>query len=397
MKYDFTTAPDRRNTGSFKWEQMYDWNPDTPDGIIPFSIADMELRNAPEICQGLAEYALSDKVFGYTGATDSYLDAISSWMKRRHDWEIQKDWIVSVGGVVPAFFIAVQTFVQPGEGVIIMPPVYYPFFKAMEVSGRSIARNPLIKTDQGYGIDFADLEEKAKDPNNKALLFCSPHNPVGRVWSREELERVTEICVRNDLLIINDEIHNDLIMPGSKHTIMAKVSEQAADNMLICTAPSKSFNLAGLCCSNIMVPNKELREKYRKGLSQYGHNMVGCFGYQACELAYNRAEDWLEELIRLIWHNHLELKQYLGKHLPEVKVFDLEGTYLQWMDFNALGMSNEELEGFMHREALLFLDEGYIFGTEGDGFERINIACPTRVLMEGLERMVKALRARSET
>ena len=394
MKYDFTTAPDRRNTGSLKWDQMAKWNPDTPEGIVPFSIADMELLPAPEISQGLAEYALSGSVFGYSGPTESYLESVTGWMRRRHHWDIQKDWIVPVGGVVPAFFVAVKQFVKPGEGVIIMTPVYYPFYLAMELSGREITRNPLIITENGYEIDFEDLEEKAKDPNNKALLFCSPHNPVGRVWTKEELERVSDICVRNNILIIDDEIHNDLIMPGHTHTVMAAVSEAAPENMLICTAPSKTFNLAGLICSNIIIPNQKLREEYKAGLMQQGHTMVGCFGYQACEIAYNKGEAWLSELLQLIWHNHLELKKYLNQHLPEIKVFDLQGTYLQWLDFNPLGMSKEELEEFMHKDALLFLDEGYIFGPEGDGYERINLACPTKVLMDGLERLVRALRSK---
>jgi aminotransferase/cystathionine beta-lyase len=395
MKYDFVTAPNRSKTGSSKWEQMKDWNPNIPEGIIPFSVADMELKNAPEICQGLAKYATSESVFGYSQPTNSYLDSVCSWMKRRHNWDIKPEWIQVFAGVVPAFFTAVNAFTQPGEGVIIMTPVYYPFFMAMELSGRTIVRNQLIKTENSYDIDFQDLEEKAKDPNNKVLLFCSPHNPVGRVWRKEELEKVADICIRNDVLIITDEIHNDLIMPGYEHTVLATVLEEAANNMLICTAPSKTFNLAGLATSNIIIPNPKLKERFSKVSMQNGLFGVNCFGLRACEIAYTECEAWLDELNQLIYHNHLELKKYLSEHLPEVKVYDLQGTYLQWMDFNSLGMSNEELEKFMHMEALLFFDEGYVFGKEGSGFERMNIACPTKMMMDGLERLTKAIKKRN--
>lgn len=391
MKYDFETAPDRSKTGSSKWEQMKTWNPNVSEDIVPFSVADMEFKNAPEICQGLSQYALSDSVFGYSLPTDSYLETVCSWMKRRHDWEIKPEWITVFPGVVPAFFTAVTAFTQPGEGVIIMTPVYYPFYMAMELSGRTIARNPLIETGSSYEIDFEDLEEKAKDPNNKVLLFCSPHNPVGRVWTKEELEKITDICLRNNVLIISDEIHNDLIMPGSEHTIMAKISKEAADNMLVCTAPSKTFNLAGLATSNIIISNPELRERFSKVATQNGLFSVNCFGLRACEIAYSQCEAWLDELNQLIYHNHLELKKYMAENLPQIKVYDLQGTYLQWMDFRALGMSKEELEKFMHLEALLYFDEGYVFGDEGTGYERMNIACPTKVMMDGLERLKKAL------
>ncbi|MCM3570954.1 MalY/PatB family protein [Neobacillus mesonae] len=390
MKYDFETLVDRSNTGSSKWEQMKKLNPDV-EGIVPYSVADMELKNPPEIIEGLKKY-LDEIILGYAVPTKGFYNAVSGWMKKRHNWEIKPEWIVNSSGVVSAFYTAVRAYTNPGDGVIINSPVYYPFYMAIEQNGRNVVKNPLINDGNTYVIDYEDLEQKAKDPKNKILLFCSPHNPVGRVWKKEELEKVADICLRNNVLIVSDEIHNDLIMPGYQHTVFAAISEEAANNMIICTAPSKTFNLAGVQASNIIIPNEALREAFQKELASIGFHQLNIFGYKACEIAYTECEEWLEQLIEHIHHNHVELKKYLAEHLPDVKVYDLEGTYLQWMDFNAYGMANDELEKFMHNEAKVFLDEGYIFGEEADGFERMNIACPTKTMMEGLERLVKAVK-----
>lgn len=270
-----------------------------------------------------------------------------------------------------------------------MSPVYYPFYYAIERNARNIVKSPLISTGTSYIINYEDLEEKAKNPKNKVLLFCSPHNPTGRVWTKEELEKVADICLRNNVFIISDEIHNDLIMPGHKHTVFATISEEVKDNMIICTAPSKTFNIAGLQNSNIIIPNQNIRERYNKVLESNAIGLVNMIGLKACEIAYTQCEDWLEQLIELIYHNHLELKKFIQENIPQIKVYDLEGTYLQWLDFNAFGLSNEQLEELMHKKAELYFDEGYVFGEEGSGFERWNIACPTKVMMEGLERLKK--------
>lgn len=392
MKYDFETVVNRYGKGSAKYEQMLGWNPDVSEDIIPFSVADMELKNAPEIVEGLKSY-LDSHILGYTLPTEGYLNAVCGWMKRRHDWEIKPEWIVGAAGVVGAFYSAIKALTKPGEGVIIMSPVYYPFYSAIELNGRKTVKNPLINTGETYVIDYDDLEEKAKDPNNKILLFCSPHNPVGRVWMKEELEKVAEICLRNEVIIISDEIHFDLIMPGYEHTVFANISEEVANNMIVCTAPSKTFNLAGMQTSNIIIPNQKLRDAYLAEVTSNGFFTLNILGYKACEIAYTQCENWLDQLIELIYNNHLELKKYLEKNLPQVKVYDLEGTYLQWMDFKELGMNKDELEEFMHREAKVFFDEGYVFGEEGNGFERMNIACPTNVMMTALKRMVSAVKS----
>lgn len=388
--YDFNTVIDRTNTGSAKWEAMKKSNPNVSQGVIPFSVADMELKNPPEVINGLKEY-IDSAVLGYTLPTENYLNAVCGWMKRRHNWNIKPEWIIGSAGVVEAFFSAIKALSSPNDGVIIMSPVYYPFYNAIEANGRAVVKNPLIKNGSTYVIDYDDLEKKAQNPKNKILLFCSPHNPVGRVWSKEELEKVGEICLRNNVLIISDEIHFDLIMPGHKHTVFATISEELANNMVVCTAPSKTFNIAGMQVSNIIIPNKRIRDAYMKEIESNGFFTLNILGYKACEIAYTKCEGWLDELIKLINHNHLELKKYIEENIPVIKVFDLEGTYLQWMDFSGLGLNKEELETFTQKEAQLFFDEGYMFGEEGIGFERMNLACPTKVLIEALKRLKKSV------
>lgn len=388
--YDFKTTPDRRDLGSIKWEQMLQWKPDVSADIIPFTIADMELKNPPEIVQGLKDY-LDTAVLGYTQPTAGYLSAVCGWMKRRHGWTIRPEWICGSQGVVSAFFTAIKAFSAPGEGVIIQTPVYYPFYKAIESNGRALVKNPLKFDGQRYGIDFEGLERAASDPNNKILLFCSPHNPVGRVWTQEELTKVGEICLAHNILIISDEIHFDLVMPGYKHTVFATISDKLADTMIVCTAPSKTFNLAGLQTSNIIIPNAALRSRFASEQESEGFSCLGILGYKACEIAYTQCETWLEQLLSLVSHNHEVLKFYIEKKIPDVKVFDLEGTYLQWMDFRGLGMDKDRLEQFLHAEAELFFDEGYVFGEEGAGFERMNLACPTKKVLDGIERLAAAV------
>lgn len=389
MKYDFTSIISRANTGSEKWEQMKGWNPNISEDTVPFSVADMEFKNPPEIIEGLKNY-LDSVILGYTGPTESYYKAVCSWMKERHAWNIKPEWIVGSAGVVSAFFSAIKALTKPGDGIVVMSPVYYPFYMAIEKNDRKVVKNQLINNGKTYEIDFEDLEKKTQDPSNKILLFCSPHNPAGRVWTTEELERVGEICLRNKVLIISDEIHFDIIMPGYKHTVFASLSEELANNMIVCTAPSKTFNLAGLQTSNIIIPNEKIRDAYRKEVESNGFFSLNIFGYKACEIAYTQCENWLEELIEVVHHNHLELKKYIEENIPAIKVFELQGTYLQWMDFNKLGLDKDELEKLMH-ESELFFDEGYIFGEEGIGFERMNLACPTSVLMKALERLKNAI------
>jgi aminotransferase/cystathionine beta-lyase len=392
MKYDFTTRVDRKQNGSVKWDDMYAKKPDVSLDVIPLSVADMELVNAPEIIHGLKDY-LDKNVVGYTQATSQYNQAVIGWMKQRHNWDIKEEWIIKSPGVVPAFFTAVKAFTKPGEGVIIQPPVYYPFSMAIAENNRKLVANALIRDEDNltYSIDFDDLEAKAKDPNNKVFLFCSPHNPVGRVWTEEELRKVSDICLRNNVLMLSDEIHFDILLPGVKHTIYSALSKEAEDNCIVFTAPSKTFNLAGMQTSNIIIPNKEIFEKLRKEFMTSASFMLNCVGLKACEIAYTQCGQWLDEFILLLKQNHELVKDFFAKYIPQVKVYRLEGTYLQWLDFRAFGMDEKVLESFMINQAEWFTDEGYIFGDGGAGFERINLACPTLVLEQALERLKKAL------
>ncbi len=388
MKYDFETYIDKRGTGSAKWMEMEKKCEAVPDGIVPLSVADMEFRTAPEIVTGLKEY-LDGMNVGYTEATDAYYDAVRGWMRTRHNWEVAREWIVYTPGVVMALGIAVRAFTKIGEGVIIMPPVYYPFRLVVEQQGRRLVENPIAERDGAFCIDFDDLEKKAADPNTKMLLLCSPHNPVGRVWTNEELAAVGDICARHGVLVVSDEIHNDLIMPGYTHTVFSQAGD-FADNAIICTAPSKTFNLAGMQTSNIVIQNEQMRKAFTRCKLEAGLIELNALSYRACELAYTKCAAWLDELICVIDENRRLTEEFVRKHLPMARVVRLEGTYLLWLDLRAYGLSCEALEQKMIG-AHLFFDEGYIFGTGGEGFERINIACPRSVLASALERLNQAL------
>ena len=392
MKYDFETLIDRSATGSAKWAEMRNMNRDLPEGVVPFSVADMELKNAPQIMSGLREFFDENKMsLGYTIHTRSYLDAVSGWMKRRHDWEADMDWLVLSPGVVTALFCAVRAFTEPGEGVINFSPVYYPFSSAVTRSGRTLVDVPLALNGDRYTIDWDRFETAAKNKSNKLLLLCSPHNPVGRVWTRGELSRISDICLEYGVFVISDEIHNDLVMPGYSHTIFASLSEDAAYNSLICTSPSKSFSLAGLQVSNNFVPDGERRAAIRDEMARNAMMTLNAVGYRACEIAYNECGDWLDQAVSLIARNAGIVEEFMLANIPRVRVFTLEGTYLQWWDCRRLFDDYKEMESFMRNKAYLFLDEGYIFGETGKGFERINLACPTWVLQEALDRLLKAL------
>ena len=394
MKYDFENTVDRSGLGSSKWLEMRKANPDLPAGIIPFSVADMEIKNAPEIMEGLREYLDKDKLtLGYTTFTESYNEAVRGWMKTRHGWDADMRWNVLTPGVVSAFFNAVRAYTEPGEGVIIFSPVYYPFNMAIEFQKRRIVDVPLVDSGMRYEIDWEQFEAAAGAPENKLLLFCSPHNPVGRVWLHDELMKVSEICLRNGVIVLSDEIHNDLIMPGHKHTIFAALSEEAAQNCVLCTAPSKTFSLAGLQTSNIFVPNEELRRKLLDEIHSFGLFSLNIIGYKACEIAYTKCANWLEQAIALISDNAKFTEKFMAENIPQIKVYPLEGTYLQWWDCRELFSDHLEMEDFMQKKAHLFFDEGYIFGDTGKGFERINLACPKKVLSDALNRLCAALKA----
>lgn len=395
MKYDFETVLDRYDNGSVKWNLMKKMKPQVERGIVPFSIADMEFKNPPEIIEALKEY-LDTAVLGYQTAEPSWYEAVTSWTKRRYGWETKPEWFYTTPGVVHALYHGVLAFTEPEDGVIIMPPVYHPFYKAVETNGRRVVKCPLKEgRNLSYSIDFDRLDALAAEEKNRLLILCNPHNPVGRVWTREELLKISEICLRHHVFVISDEIHCDLIMPGRRFTSFASLSEENAANTMTCIAPSKTFNLAGLEASCVILPDRERRHRLKAEMGRVSYEgRVNALGYKAMEAAYTKCDAWLAEAVQVIYNNHLLLSDFLKEHCPEVKAAPLEGTYLQWLDLRSLGWTPEEQEKIMV-EADLFFDEGSMFGPEGDGFERMNLACPQTVMMDGLYRLSQAVNGRN--
>lgn len=390
MKYNFNEVPCRKDVGSAKWRGMYAINPNVSEDVIPFSVADMEFYNAPALVEGLKKY-LDEPIFGYTGPTERYYDAVINYMAKYHNYKIEKDWIVEIGGIVPALFHLVSSLTNMNDGVIIMKPVYYPFTMAIERSGRKVENVSLIEKDGKYTINFEELEKVAKLETTTCMILCNPHNPIGRVWTKEELMKIGDICLENNLTLISDDIHFDFVMKGYEHNVITTLKEEYAKNTVVCTAPSKSFNLGGVQVSNIIIQNEELRNKFKEHLNNIACWGINTFAYKTCEIVYNECRDWLEELLEVLENNKKLVEDYIREHCPQIKVCPLEGTYLMWLDCRALNLSHEELEKLMI-ENELYLDEGYIFGDEGKGFERINIACPPESLLKGLERFKNAIK-----
>lgn len=387
MNYDFTKLADRSGQGSAKWQDMYRQNPDIKKGIVPLSVADMEFENPKEITEGLQSF-LDTAVLGYTLPTKPYYDAVIGWMKRRHGFEITAESIVCSPGVVPALYTSVCAFTNKGDGVILLTPVYYPFYMAVESHERKVVVSSLKETDGRYTMDFEDIEEKASQEENKLLFLCNPHNPIGRVWSKEELKKLGEICKNYGVLIVSDEIHQDLIMPGFSHTVFQTVDDSFRNFSIVCTAPSKTFNLAGMQTSNIVIPNERLRRQFQETLQRnMGGSFLNMLGYEACRLAYDNCENWLSKLLYTVHQNSLMTKAFFEEYMPQVKVIPLEGTYLQWLDFRRLNVEYKKMEQLHVEEAQVFFDEGYIFGSEGQGFERLNLACPQQIIKDALERV----------
>jgi cystathionine beta-lyase len=349
----------------------------------------MDFQAPPEVVEAIKERA-AHPIYGYTIIPDEYYTGLIKWMNKRHRWKgVEKDWILWTPGVIAGFSIAIQAFSQPGDKVVFQPPVYYHFKNQILGTGRQLLENPLKIVNGYYRMDFRDLEEKV-DERTKMIILCSPHNPVGRVWTRDELERLAAICKKKDIIIVSDEIHHDLILGEIKHTPIALVSEDAMQRTITQVAPSKTFNLAGLINANVIIPNKKLREDYKVQLTK-GSGQGNIFGKVAQNAAYNKGEAWLEELLVYLRGNLRYLKDFLAKKLPEFKLYPLEGTYLAWIDCSCLGMNDEELNDFMLKKAKLWLDEGTLFGTGGSMFMRINIACPRTILERALKSLERAV------
>ncbi len=389
MKFDFDRVIDRTGTASFKWDLADGIFGGT--GLLPLWVADMDFESPPEVVEALAKRARHG-VYGYTAPMPEYYRAVTEWFAGRHAWRITPEWIVTAPGVVPALNLLIQTFTEPGDGVIVQKPVYYPFMRSIKNNGRRVINNPLKLDGRVYRVDFDDLEQKAKDPSAKLMILCSPHNPVGRVWTREELKRVGDICLAHDILVVSDEIHCDLIYKSHRHVPFGSLGRDYLMKSITCTAPSKTFNLAGLQTANLVIADPDLRQRYAHTIDCLGLKWPNLFGAEALIAAYRHGGEWLDELMEYLAGNLAFMKEYIAAHMPRVGVIEPEATYLVWLDFRSYGLDTEALKRLMRQGARLALDDGYIFGSpEGDGFERINIACPRSILEEALARMRQAL------
>ncbi len=393
MKYDFDQVIDRTDTHSVKWDKNLLEEFFGTSDALPLWVADMDFLCPQPVVEAVTRKA-TEGIYGYSWhKTPEYFDAIIRWMSRRHGWNIDKESIVFSPGIVPAIDIMIRTFSNIGEKVIIQSPVYYPFFSAVQNNGRQLLTNQLKYENKRYTIDFEDFEEKAKDPLTKIFILCSPHNPVGRVWSEDELKKMGDICLENDVLVISDEIWHDLILTGNKHIIFSNISEEFADKSITCTAPSKTFNMAGLQTSNIIISNEKTREEFNFDISRRNNlGIPNAFGIVALMAAYNEGEEWLSQVLEYIEGNFGFLQNFLEDKLPDVDMVGPEGTYLAWLDFSFLGMNDEDRKEFLLKKAKVALDSGGIFGPGGEGFERINVACPKTILEECMNWIYNAIK-----
>ncbi|MGQ1889777.1 MalY/PatB family protein [Thermophagus sp. OGC60D27] len=384
---DFNQVISREGTNALKLEfreRLFGTN-----NVLPLWVADMDFAVCEEIGQAICKRA-EHPVFGYTIRDEEFYQSIVDWVKNKHDWEISENWVEASPGVVPTLILSVLAFTEPGDKIVIQPPVYPPFFDVIKDHQRVIKENPLVNTQEGYRMDFDHLDQVTSDPDVKMLIFCNPHNPVGRVWTSEELKTAGEICLKNNVLVISDEIHADLVFSGHTHIPMASVSPELAENTITCMAPSKTFNIAGLNTAYFIASNPELLRRMRRKLQIY-HLFIGnMFGAEALKVAYQYGKPWLDEVLTYLEGNIDYVKGFLNKNMPEVKVHRPEATFLMWLDFSEWGFTTAELRKFMVEKARLGLNDGPTFGIQGKGFQRLNIASPRSVIEEAMERLLNA-------
>ncbi|MFT8312288.1 MAG: MalY/PatB family protein [Sporolactobacillus sp.] len=384
QSYDFDQVINRNGTASIKWDEadrLFGG-----DHLIPLWVADMDFQVPVEVTVALSK-RVNHAIYGYTTETEGYLESVQKWMEERHHWSIEKDWICHSPGVVTALNFIVDGFTHEGDRVLIQSPVYPPFAKSALNQGRELVTNPLINDNGEYRMDFVDLEHKLSDPKVKLMILCSPHNPVGRVWTKKELTKVAELASQYDVLVVADEIHNDLVFVGHHHTPYAQISEEASAHSIICTAPSKTFNLAGLQISNIIIPNPTLRRNYLKQVRRFSLSEPNTLGVTAAEAAYRFGANWLDQCLAYIKKNADFVTNFLKQNLPNLEMTPIEGTYLGWIDCRKLGWDKLHLQNFLRKEAGLALNQGYAFGAEGEGFVRINLACPQSLLKQAMNQL----------
>jgi len=381
QKYNFDEIIDRKLSNSIKWWES--------KGILPMWIADMDFKVADEILDAMKK-TIDHGIIGYDDKPDSFYESIINWVKDRYNWEIKKEWLVFTPGVVPGLGISIKSFSKEGDKVIIQPPVYPPFYRVIENNNRRVVENSLIYKDNKYIMNIDDLE-KSIDKDVKIAMICSPHNPVGRVWKKEELEVFGNLCLKNNIIMISDEIHCDLTFSDYKHIPLASISDEFANNTITFMAPSKTFNIAGLFASVAIIPNEKLRKLYNDTIENMEITHTNGFSIIGFEAAYKYGKNWLSQAIRYIEDNADFAVDYINKNIPEIKTYKPEGTFLMWLDFKSLGKTSEEINELLINKGKVQLNNGATFGTAGEGFFRLNIGCPREVLKEGLDRIKKAI------
>ena len=387
--YDFDKVIDRHGTNCLKFDFAKERGKNGDE--LSLWVADMDFQVAKPITDAL-QAQVNHGIYGYTEVKSDYFDIVKNWFKDNFDWEIKKGSLVKTPGVVYAIAMAVKAFTKEGEAVIIQQPVYYPFSEMIIANNRKLVNSPLVLKDGRYEIDFEDFEKKIVENNVKLFILCSPHNPVGRVWSVEELKRIGDICIKHDVVIFSDEIHADFVYEPNKHHVFASLGESYAANSVIATAPSKSFNIAGLQVSNIFIENKKLRDAFRNEIVKSGYSQLNTMGLAAARAAYESGKEWLDEVRAYIKDNLIFFRDYLKENIGELSLIEPEGTYLVWVDFRKLGLSEKQREDLIVNKAKLWIDSGAMFGVDGEGFERFNIACPRSYLKKALDSLAKAIK-----
>ncbi len=387
--FDFNTPINRRNTDCLKYD--FAIRRGKPENILPLWIADMDFKTSEKILDAIKE-RVDHGIFGYTESQGSYLESVATWMREKHKWEIKRNWLVKTPGVVFALAMAVKAYSKVGDAVLIQQPVYYPFTEVIEDNERKVISNDLVLGNDGiYHINFEDFERKIVENKISLFLFCSPHNPVSRVWTKEELLQIGEICLKHKVTVVSDEIHEDFVFGNRRHLVFSNVKKEFENITVTCTSPAKTFNLAGLQISNIFIPNANLRQKFKKQIAAAGYSQLNTLGLTACEAAYRHGTTWYNEMMRYVENNITFMRDYIKRELPQIKMIEPEGTYLVWVDFRALNLSEPELEDLIVVKAKLWLDSGAMFGKIGEGFERFNVACPRATLKQALEQLKSAI------
>ncbi|MCM1149877.1 MAG: pyridoxal phosphate-dependent aminotransferase [Butyricicoccus sp.] len=389
-QYDFDEIIERKNTNSLKFDCAALRG--LPEDTLPLWVADMDFR-APNCVLEALQKCVDHGIFGYSEVNDSYAETVAAWFDKRFGWKPEKEWLVKTPGVVYALAMAVRALTEPGDAIIIQPPVYYPFYSVVRDNGRVLVENELIYSGGRYSIDFADFERKITEHNVRAFILCSPHNPTGRVWTREELRELGSICQKHGVFVLSDEIHCDFAFPGHEHSVFAQACPELAGRCVIFTAPSKSFNIAGLQVSNIWIPGGETRQKFKQEINASGYSQLNSMGLAASRAAYAEGGPWLEQCSAYMRANLDYLCEFLCERLPEIKLVEPEGTYFAWLDCSGLGLTREELNDLIIKRARLWLDAGHIFGEKSEQFQRIVLACPRSTLTRALEQLEAAVRS----